>query len=197
MPSKLVLTEEQLRDVLERAEELQHGDTTNTYAAVIEAAKEAGLSEDNVTKALQERLGLLGSPPAAGELIFAKGTQNRFFAAEVIEQGEHSYRVRFLNGGEHSVRFEDLRPLNLFPGEQLVCPWPDWGWWTCSLVRYDPEKRKVRVSDNFGTEKTFDLSEVFRADPSQPFKMKLNWLMVGLSLGSGVIGSLLTWLAMR
>ncbi len=191
------LSEEQLRDVLARAEEIQQGHGANSYAAVLTAAQEAGLSKDAVTKALQERLGLLGAPPSKGELIFAKGTQNRFFAAEVLEQNEQTYRVRFLNGGEHTVSFEDLRPLHLLPGEPLVCPWPNWGWWTCSVVRYDAEKLKVRVTDNMGSEKAFDLSQVYRAAPKTALKISSFWMTVGLSLGSGIVGSLLTWLAMR
>ena len=192
------LTQEQLQDVLSRAEEIQRGGEGNTYASVISAAEEAGLSRDAVTKALQERLGLLGAPPRNGELLFAKGPEGRFFPAEVLEQGEHSYRVRYLNGGEHAVRFEDLRPLTLLPGEKVVCPWPDWGFWTCSVVRFDAERRKVRVTDNWGSEKVFDLAQVYRQEPKPGMAEKTKWwLFSAIGVGGGIVGSLLTWLAMR
>jgi hypothetical protein len=192
------LTQEQLQDVLARAEEIQRAEATNSYASVVAAAEEAGLSKDAVGRALQERLGLLGAPPESGELVFARGPQDRFFAAEVLERREHAYRVKLLNGGEQTVRFEDLRPMNLLPGEKVVCPWPDWGWWTCTVLRFDLDRRKLRVTDNWGSEKVFDLAEVYKAEQKPGIRDKAKWLLFSaIGLGGGIVGSLLTWLAMR
>ena len=67
------LTDDELRDVLARAEEIQrasrHGPAWNAeVAAVISAAEEVGLSRHAVELALSERLNLPAAPPSVGSL---------------------------------------------------------------------------------------------------------------------------------
>jgi hypothetical protein len=192
------LSDDEVRELLARAEEIQSKGSLNTYEAVMSAAEEAGLSRDAISQAVQERLSATFAP-GEGQLVFAKGEKDRYFAAEVVKQGGGSALVRFLNGSEHQVPLSSLRPLTLLPGESIVCPWPDWGWWTCSVVHFDTVRRKVKVTDSLGTEKTFDLAQVFVKAPGTPPDLsKYPWLLMSaLTLGGGIIGSILTWLAMR
>ena len=202
-------SQEQLRDVLERAEEIQQRSKTSVELSsdvrhVLEAAEEAGLAREAVMQALQERLGILGSPPAKGDLVFARSSNGRFYAAEILETRDDGIRVSFLGGGQHTLGMDDLRPATLLPGERVVCPWPDWGFWTCTIITYDAQRQKVRVSDNWGSEHTFDLSEVFltpRQDQQSGFgklMAKVSWLaLTGAALAGGAIGSAITWFLTR
>lgn len=194
------LSEEQVRDVLARAEEIQSRSSAGTYDSVIAAAEEAGLTRSAITQAIQERVGAFVESPPVGQLVFAKGEKGRYFPAEVVSTSGVHVSIRFLNGSEQTVAFDALRPLTLLPGESVVCPWPDWGFWTCSVVSFDAARRRVRVTDNWGSgEKTFDLDEVFINSPRvQNQESTLSWLLISaLTVGGGIVGSVLTWLAMR
>lgn len=195
------LGEEELRGVLSRAYEIDqrtHGTQEGAHEAVLRAAEEAGLSREAVGQAIQERLGLLGRPPSVGEMVFAKGEGDKLYPAEILEAGGHDYAVRFANGEERRVAFENLRPLNLLPGERLVCPWPDWGYWNCTIISYNPEKRTVKVTDNWGSEKKFDLSQVYRqadgARDRSPSRHISGLYVAAAALAGGVVGSVVTWL---
>ncbi|MGQ0643246.1 MAG: hypothetical protein ACT4P6_21080 [Gemmatimonadaceae bacterium] len=80
------LTDDELRDVLARAEEIQrttrHGSEWNAeLAAVTGAAEEVGLSRQAVERALNERFSFLVTPPAPGTLIWAKSADGKFYVA--------------------------------------------------------------------------------------------------------------------
>lgn len=82
------LTDDELRDVLARAEEIQrasrHDEEMNAeLEAVIGAAEEVGLARPAVERALRERLAL-SAPPAVGTLTFARSTDDKFYVAEVL-----------------------------------------------------------------------------------------------------------------
>ena len=71
------LTDEEFRDVLARAEEIdraaRHGDEWNAeLAAVVGAAEEVGLSRQAVERALAERFNLPATPPVVGSLAWAR-----------------------------------------------------------------------------------------------------------------------------
>lgn len=193
------LSEDELRDVLRRAHEIESAHHEG-HEAVIRAAEESGLSRDAVGQAIQERLGLLGSPPSVGEFVFARSEGDKYHPAEILASGS-DFNIRFLNGKERRVPFESLRPLNLLPGEKVVCPWPNWGPWNCTVISYNPQKRTVKVTDNWGSEKKFDLSEVYRNAVEKPQRsssgsMSARWLGLTAFAG-GVVGSVITWLLMR
>lgn len=204
MPSRL--SQEEVREILARAEEIHLrrgaadaplGDTE----FVIRAAEEAGLSRAAVEEALRERFNLLAAPPEPGELVFAKSTEQFFSVAEVLQTDANRTRVRFLNGLEQTVNFEHLRPLSLGPGARILCPWPNWGWWTCTVISYDSKKQKVKVTDGWGTTKSFNIAEIALESPKRKgaglLERSKALLYCLIAAGGGLIGAVATWLAMR
>src|SRR5688572_6912643 len=139
------LTDDELRDVLARAEEIQRtsrqGPEWNAeLAAVIGAAQEVGLSRQAVERAIHERLNLPARPPDVGTLAWAKSADGKFYVAEVLATSADGARVRYLRGSEHQVGLNELRPCAFIPGQRIVCNWPWWGPWTGTLVSYDAVK---------------------------------------------------------
>lgn len=200
------LTDDELRDVLARAEEIQrasrYGHEWNAeFAAVVGAAEEVGLSRQSVERALNERFNLSMTPPVVGTLTWARSADGKFYVAEVLSTFEHGARVRFLRGSEHSVTADELRPCAFIPGERVVCDWPWWGPWTCSVVAYDPVQQRVKLSDGSGSTRTFAVAEVWlppaKADP-RASRTRLYASLIGAGAGVGaLIGSIITALLMR
>lgn len=195
----MALTDEELRDVLARAEEIQratrHGRDWNAeMAAVIGAAEEVGLSRQAVERAIQERLHLPARPPEVGTLAWAKSADGKFYVAEVLSTSEDGARVRFLRGSVHFATLDQLRPCAFIPGQRVIVNWPWWGPWTCSLVSYDPLKQRVKLDDRWGTTKTFPVAEVWLAPEKMPIPARRRLYMIaGAAAGAGaVIGSLIT-----
>ena len=134
------LTDDELRDVLQRAEEIQHASRSEDemhaeLEAVIGAAEEVGLARSAVERALRERLNLVRTPNV-GALVFAKSADGKFYVAEVLSISPDGVRVRFLRGSEHVVAHDELRPASFIPGERVVCDWPWWGAWNCTVVAF-------------------------------------------------------------
>jgi hypothetical protein len=199
----MTLNQEQLRDILSRAEEIrqQRGLTPSQrdLDEVLNVAEEAGLDRESVMQALRERLSILGEPPKIGDRIFAKSADGHYYTAKVIELREDAVKVRFGQGGEHIVSNLDLRPCSFLPGQRVMCPWPDWGWWTCRVLSFDADKNTIKASDGWGSEEVFQVSDVRMAVEKEPFKLPSkisSWLFAGAVAG-GTIGSALTWLFMR
>ncbi len=200
------LTDDELRDVLARAEEIQrasrHGAEWNAeVAAVISAAEEVGLSRRAVERALSERLNLPAAPPSVGSLTWARSTDGKFYVAEVLAAVEDGARVRFLGGSEHRVTLDQLRPCAFIPGARVVCDWPWWGPWTCTVVAYDPVEESVKLNDGWGYTKTFPVSEVWlapeKAKPSSA-RRRVYATLLGVGAGAGaLIGSIITALLLR
>lgn len=200
------LTDDELRDVLARAEEIQrasrHGtEMTAELEAVIGAAEEVGLARPAVERALRERLALPAAPPAVGALAFARSADDKFYAAEVLSVSAEGVRVRFLRGSEHVVTLDQLRPCAFLPGERVVCNWPWWGPWTCTVVGYDPVKQRVKLSDGWDT-KTFPIAEVWLADARKArasgARTRVYATLIGAGAGVGaLVGSIITALLMR
>jgi hypothetical protein len=204
------LTDAELHAVLARAEEIQRGSLTDgamraEVEAVIGAAEEIGLSRSAVERALRERLNLSLTPPAPGALVFARSADDKFYAAEVLSTSADGARVRFVRGSEHDVALDQLRPCALIPGENVIVNWPWWGPWTCKVVSFDEEKRRVKLDDRSGSTKTFPLAEIWL--PPQPrqgeevgrparARMYLTWLGIGVGVGA-LIGSVATALMLR
>lgn len=200
------LTDDELRDVLARAEEIQrasrHGAEMNAeLEAVIGAAEEVGLARPAVERALRERLSLPAAPPAVGALTFARSADDKFYAAEVLSVSAEGVRVRFLRGSEHVVTLDQLRPCAFIPGERVVCNWPWWGPWTCTVVGYDAVKQRVKLSDGWDT-KTFPIAEVWLADARKArasgARARVYATLIGAGAGVGaLVGSIITALLMR
>lgn len=201
------LEDDDIRAVLARAEEIQnsaaHGVSSAELEAVIEAAEAVGLSRPAVERALRERLNLPSKPITAGDLAFARSADDKYYVAEILTASQEGYRVRFLRGSEHTVSFDELRPCSFLPGERIVCPWPFWGPWTCTVINYDAEKRRVKVSDGWSETREFALEEVWLKSPRRPnpdgrTRARVSATLIGAGAAIGaVIGSILTALLLR
>jgi hypothetical protein len=206
METCMRLSDEELRDVLARAEEIQRtdrsGDEWNAeVAAVVGAAEEVGLSRQAVERALNERLKLFAAPPVAGTLVWAQSADGKFYVAEVVSTSNEGARVRYLRGAEHQVTIDQLRPCAFIPGERVTCHWPWWGPWTCTVMSYDRAKQRVKLSDGWGDSKNFSVSEVWLAPPKARSaagrtRVYLTLMGVGASIGA-LIGSIVTALVVR
>jgi len=199
------LSDEELRDVLVRAEEIEratrHGDQWNAeLAAVIGAAEEVGLSRRSVERALAERLNLPATPPVVGALTWARSADGKAHVAEILSLSQDDARVRFLRGGEHRVTLDELRPCAFLPGERVACHWPRWGPWTCTVVAYDAAKQRVKLSDGWGYTKTFPVSEVWlppAKDDQRSAGRRVAALLVAGATAGALIASIITALLMR
>ncbi len=200
------LTDEELRVVLARAEEIQRtsrrGPAWNAeIAAVIAAAEEVGLSREAVERALAERLDLPPAPPEVGSLAWARSADGKFYAAEVLAAADDGAKVRFLRGSEHRVTLDELRPCALIPGARLACLWPMWGPWTCTLVAYDAAARRVKLNDGWGYTRSFPLAEVWLAPAraeTRTMPRRVYAILLGAGMAAGaLIGAILTALLLR
>ena len=199
------LTDEQLRDVLARAEEIQresrYGDEISVdLETVVGAAEEMGLTRPVVERALRERLAL-SAPPRVGELTFAESENGKFYVARVSSISEEGADIRFLSGGENYVPLDKLRRCAFMPGEKVTVDWPWWGTWTCTVVGYDAARQLVTLSDGWGSTETFPISEVWLAPtrdsrPTARRRVYVTLLGTGAGLGA-LIGSIVTALLMR
>ena len=199
------LSPDELREVLARAEEIHSRNVeTGDAESILRAAEEAGLPREAIEKALEERFGAPREPAKPGELIFAQSTDGKHYVAEALSGDHRETRVRFLKGGEHSVPTANTRPASFLPGERVVCPWPFWGWWTCTVISYDAPKKKIKVTDGWGEYQTFSIKDVHIIPPrpakARPPMGRLKALIWTYALGAvsgGAIGAWITWLLTR
>jgi hypothetical protein len=199
------LTDEELRALFARAEEIEraagrHDRWSAEREAVIGAGEEVGLSRRSVEQALSERMSPPLVRPEVGSRVWARSAGGKFYMAEVLEVSEDAALVRFLRGSEHRLGVEDLRPGVFLPGERIAVNWPMWGPWTCTVVGYDPARERVKLSDGWGSTRSFSISEVWLAPPADVIstrrRMHRILLAGGAALGA-IIGSLITALLMR
>ena len=197
------LSDDELREVLNRAEEIQrHSQAAYSMQAemeaVIGAGESVGLARPALERALRERLAF-GSlePPSPGTLVFAESADGKYYVAEVLSVAGDSVRVRYVRGSEHNVTLEQVRPCAFLPGERVIVNWPWWGPWTCTVISYDAAKQKVKLSDGWGTTRSFPVAEVWqsRMGRNEKFRISATWLGIGVALGA-ILGSTIT-LAMR
>lgn len=198
----MMLQQEQIREVLARAEEIQqqsHLSTSQTDVdQVVRAAEEAGLNREAVLQAIRERLSLVSEPPQAGERVFAKSADGNFYPCEVVSATSNTVRVRFAKGGEHTVSIAEARPCSFMPGQRIVVPWPGWGWWPVTVVSYDAKSDLVKVTDAW-SEMEFRTTDVCLAAEREPLALrtKLTTIALAAAAAGGAVGALVTWLMTR
>jgi hypothetical protein len=192
------LSDEELREVLIRAEEIQRGSRGPSHMqtemeAVIGAGEAVGLTRPAIERALRERFDVAMAAPSAGSLVFAQSADGKFYVAEVVSAADQQVRVRFLRGSEHTVTLEQLRPCAFLPGEKVVANWPWWGPWTCTVISFDAARHKVKLTDGWGYTKTFPISEVWQSNRkpwSGRLRIAVTWLSVGIGLGAAAATTL-------
>jgi hypothetical protein len=200
------LTDDELRDVLERAEEIQRttrrGDQMHAeLEAVIGAAEEVGLTRVAVERALRERLNIV-APPTAGDRVFARSADGKFYVADVLSVSEDDVRVRFLRGSESVVPADELKPCSFLPGERVMYDWPWWGPWSCTVISYHAPSQYLKLSDRWGSTTTCHVSDVWlepeRKVDDRAARKRVYAKLLGVGAGFGaLVGSIITALLMR
>jgi hypothetical protein len=202
------LTDDELRDVLIRAEEIQQSSRTGRATdaemrAVIHAAEEVGIERAAVERALRERFELPIEAPRVGQRVFARSADDKYYVAEVLSATPTEVRVRYLQGSEDTLAPDEVRPCTFRPGEKVMVYWPWWGPWSCTVISYYADAKRVEVTDGWGSEKTFDIAEVWlepRKKPASASRSKTRIYITLMGVGSGIgapLGSALTWLLVR
>jgi hypothetical protein len=185
------LTDDDIRAIIARAEALEHtGHLPGEDAeALVRAGEELGISRSAMQRAVRERL---GAPltPVAGDLVFARSTDDKYYAARVLSSVEHGYRVQFLRGGERLVAPDELRECSLLPGDRVTCSWPGWGTWTGTVVSYDAENRAVTISDGWGETASFAVRDVWLT-PRSAERQRRQRIYAALLAAGGVVGAAL------
>jgi hypothetical protein len=190
------LTEEDIREVLARAEEIHLLGEPSSQVDIVRAAEEAGLPKEAVEQALRERF--FAEPPKVGDMVFAPSSDGRHYVAEVLAESGSSLKVRFMKGSEATVRADSLKPCGFLPGEEVSVDWPWWGWWGVSVVSYDKANKSVQVTDGW-SEEWFSLDKV-RLDPPKTPKAKRKaalWAYTVVGLLSGIGGAVVAWIVLR
>ena len=202
------LTADELNDVLVRAEEIQRAslgalERDADVRAVIEAGEEVGIERAAIERAIRERLDVPLESPRVGDLVFAKSADDKYYVAEVLSSTAADVGVRYLSGSEATVAADQVRPCRFRPGERVTVNWPWWGPYPCNVVSYDARQKRVKLSDGWGSTKTFDVAQVWQERPKKPGPSPRNRARIYITLigaGSGIgalIGSALTWLLLR
>jgi hypothetical protein len=200
------LTDDELRDVLERAEEIQRttrrGDELRgEMDAVIEAGEGIGLTRTAIERALRERFEL-APPPAVGGRVFAKSADGKFHIAHVVAISGNDIRVNFVRGGEHVVTVDEIKPCSFVPGQRVMYHWPWWGPWNCEVISYHEPTQFLVLSDRWGSTTTCRAEDVWlepqrQANARTPRQRAYATLIgVGTAVGA-IVGSIITALLMR
>jgi hypothetical protein len=195
-PPNSRLTDEELREVLARAEEIERGDRKGAavdaeFSAVVEAGVAVGLAKQAMVQALRERGVVPMTPPTPGEMVFARSADNNYYAAKVLTVDNRGVRVQFMRGTEHTVALHEAMPFALIPGARVMVNWPWWGTWECNVVGYDATKQTVKVNDGWGETKTFRVSEVWQAPKKSHSAKSRTAVYVTLLSAGGTIGAII------
>lgn len=187
----------ELQDVLRRATEIAsgvgHGLDVEDY---VSAAKEAGIPEEAMRQALQERLAAVEATtalPEHGELVFASNGEGWYCPAKLESTGPSTARVKFLGGGAVELPLSEIQPMNLAPGKKVHVRY--WGSWTqMELVSFDMDSRTI-VADYSWTKETFPLESVRLKDrrKEMPIPEQLKYWLYGsaIFLSGGIAGAIL------
>lgn len=193
------LNNDEMRSVLARAAELQYADRPGgmELERFIAEAEKAGYTRAALERALRERFGQAQTPPAVGQLAFAKSTDGRYYVARVQSQSAERSRVQFLVGGERDVEGDELRHFSLMPGERVSVAWPNWGNWSCTVIEYNAEYGTVNLSDRWGAEALFPISAIWIEPPTPSRGIGHIAMLAGAAIGGTALGAALTYLLLR
>ncbi len=188
-------SEQQIREILARAEQIHLGaseEQESDSKALIKAAEEAGLPREAVEQALRERLEAETPNLNPGEFVFAPSADGKLYVAEVKSSNSVGTSVQFLNGSELTVSAAQIQPAKFLPGSKVNANWPHWGWWQCTVISFDKPNRLLRLSDGWGTEKTFPLAEV-RIDPPKIVNTNSSWSRLAAKIDANPTYKIAAW----
>ncbi len=196
------LTDEELREVLTRAEDIERGDRQGAavdaeFSAVVEAGVAVGLAKSAMEQALRERGVVPMAPPSPGAMAFALSADGNYYPASVSSVDARGVRVQFLRGTEHTVAVHEVLPFALIPGQRVTVTWPWWGPWTCTVVSYDSARQRVKLSDGWGETRVFPVAEVWQAPRKSAVvtsraRVYITLLGAGAAIGA-LVGAGIMW----
>lgn len=199
----VAMEQEELKRLLTRAEQIQEQSRIDVeldaeLRQIVQAAEEAGLDREAVLQAVQERISLR-RPVSVGDFVFAASADGKKYPAKVVSVDSYSVTVKFLNGGDQTLAPDDVQRLSVAPGLKVEAPWPNFGWWTCTVVSYDPELMKVKLSDGWGSEHTFHLSDLRLKGAPTKWELQTFSLahLIGATLGGSILGFVLSKILTR
>lgn len=197
------LSDEELADVVRRAHEIQslQGRLDGTRGSIeeyVRAAEETGVPREAMLQALNERFAFLTREIENGQLVFAKSGDGRQYPAKVIAVTGDAVSVRFLNGGEGIVGRHELADANFAPGTDYEYLSPSYMvHMKAPVARYDRDAMTVTFN-NWGTEETVPLAKVRTLRPKKAAGTISPWILtVAVSAGTGILGAIAMWIAMR
>jgi len=114
------LNDEALRETIQRAREIsEYGRELSLPDSELEAYLQAGeemdIPREALLQALRERQPVLVQRFSVGDQLFAPSVDGFWYPAEVLETGDHTTKVRFVKGSEHSIATGDLKPSRCSP----------------------------------------------------------------------------------
>ncbi len=151
MMHQVQLTEEEVSQTLQRAEEIAAAGTSvpgleQTYSTYIKAAEELGIPRDALILALRERLDIQMDSVEVGARVFAPSADGFCYAATVSSADNQMATVQFVTGGTATVSISGLKPFSLSPGTIVNgCHKGDDDWWSARVRFYDEGKNEVTI----------------------------------------------------
>lgn len=192
------MTQEERLQLLARASEIEQQAQVNLdrnieASELVAAAEETGLSREAVLQALRERLSLTEVILKQGDLVFAKSVDRFLYPARITGIMDGVLEIEFLSGGKSVLPRHQVFAFQAIPGQVLNCPWPDWGWWNCRVLRYDAVQEIVYVTDGWGEQNQFPISQVRVKQDSELQTTRRDQILyyAGVAIGSGVLGAIL------
>lgn len=187
------LKEEELAEVLHRAQEIDVGSLTGATDAhdleqFIAAAEEVGISREAVLQAIREKTGQALQSFNVGDRVFAKSADNAYYIATVTEVDGRTAKVRFLSGGDHALAVADLHSASFLPGQKVEVDWPFWGWYKATVVKFDERTGKLTANDGM-SEKSFPLTKVRLGVRRSQTQARVSSLLFRTALIAGSLGA--------
>jgi len=196
------LSDEELAAVVQRAHEISSlqerlEGSKRGVEDYIKVAEEMGVPREAMVQALNERFAFLNREIETGQLVFARSSDGRAYAAKVMSCDGDSATVRFLNGGEARIGRHELQEPNFSPGTSYEYLSPSYMCYVrTQVVKFDRDSLTVTFN-YWGTEETVPLAKVRTPKPKSGPGMPPWVLTVVTALGSGIVGAVAMWLATR
>jgi len=154
-------TEPELEQIINRAQEIELQDRlTPSYSPddICVAAREMGVSEQAVTRALEEhRLRRLIGPP---QYVFALQFDNRYYIAEQICTHGSRAEIRYLDGTTTAIDRDLTFPAALSPGQSVSVRSHNGWWFPATITSFNPTDDCARIRFKSGNELEYSFKDL-------------------------------------
>lgn len=154
-------TEPELELIINRAQEIELQDRlTPSYTPddICDAAREMGVSEESVTRALEEhRLRRLIGPP---QYVFALKFDNRYYIAEQICTHGSRAEIRYMDGTTTSIDRDLTFPAALSPGHRVQVKSKNGWWFPATVTQFNPGRDCATIRFKTGNETNYSFDNL-------------------------------------